>query len=134
MGQGLAAGMTLADARARCPTLVTHPADPPADARELDRLLEAMRHFTPMVAPDAPDGLILDISGCTHLFGGAQALARQARAMAGYASRPGFGTNALTAISTPCRSWRSIWTMVLWLPCAGRGCAASAISPAGPWA
>ncbi|KAA9018163.1 DNA polymerase Y family protein [Sphingobium limneticum] len=95
--QGLAAGMTLADARARCPTLVTHPADPPADARELDRLLEAMRHFTPMVALDAPDGLILDISGCTHLFGGAQALARQARAMAGYASRPGFGTNAMAA-------------------------------------
>ncbi|KQN00923.1 nucleotidyltransferase [Sphingobium sp. Leaf26] len=97
IAQGLAAGMTLADARARCPTLATCPADPVADARELDRLLDMMRHFTPMVALDAPDGLILDISGCTHLFGGAQALARQARSMAGYSSRPGFGTNAMAA-------------------------------------
>lgn len=97
VGQGLAAGMTLADARARCPTLATRPVDPVADALELDRLLEAMRRFTPMVALDAPDGLVLDISGCTHLFGGRQALARQARAMAGYASRHGFGPNAMAA-------------------------------------
>ncbi len=95
--QGLAAGMTLADARARCPTLVTRPADPVADAQALDRLLEAMRHFTPMVAVDAPDGLILDISGCAHLFGGAHALAQQARTMAGYASRHAFGPNAMAA-------------------------------------
>ncbi|WP_416464260.1 Y-family DNA polymerase [Sphingomonas sp. VDB2] len=95
--QGLVAGMMLADARARCPTLVTRPADPVADAQALDRLLEAMRHFTPMVALDAPDGLVLDISGCSHLFGGEQALAGQARAMAGYASRHAFGPNAMAA-------------------------------------
>ncbi|KMS58144.1 Y-family DNA polymerase [Sphingobium cupriresistens] len=95
--QGLTTGMTLADARARCPTLVTRPADPVADAQALDRLLEAMRHFTPMVALDAPDGLILDISGCGHLFGGPKALAQQARAMAGYASRHAFGPNAMAA-------------------------------------
>ena len=95
--QGLAAGMTLADARARCPALVTRSADPVADAQALDRLLERMRHFTPMVALDAPDGLILDISGCTHLFGGRDALAQQARAMAGFASRHGFGPNAMAA-------------------------------------
>ncbi|MEC3911389.1 DNA polymerase Y family protein [Sphingobium sp. CR2-8] len=96
-GQGLSSGMTLADARARCPTLTTRPADPVADADALDRLLEKMRHFTPMVALDAPDGLVLDISGCTHLFGGQRALARQARAMAGHASRHGFGPNAMAA-------------------------------------
>ncbi|WP_254914372.1 Y-family DNA polymerase [Sphingobium sp. Z007] len=95
--QGLAVGMTLADARARCPTLVTRPADPVADAHALDRLLEAMRHFTPMVALDAPDGLILDISGCSHLFGGARSLAQQARAMAGHVSRHAFGPNAMAA-------------------------------------
>jgi protein ImuB len=94
---GLTAGMTLADARARCPTLITRPVDPGADAQALHRLLEKMRHFTPMVALDAPDGLILDISGCTHLFGGKQELARQARAMAGYASRHAFGRNAMAA-------------------------------------
>lgn len=95
--QGVAAGMTLADARARCPTLATRPADPVADAEELDRLLERMRHFTPMVALDAPDGLILDISGCTHLFGGRQALAVRAQARAGYTSRHAFGPNAMAA-------------------------------------
>jgi protein ImuB len=95
--QGLVAGMTLADARARCPTLVTRPVDAAADALALDRVLEAMRRFTPMVALDAPDGVILDITGCAHLFGGAQALAQQARALAGYSSRHGFGPNAMAA-------------------------------------
>ncbi|QGP78231.1 Y-family DNA polymerase [Sphingobium sp. CAP-1] len=97
LAQGLAAGMTLADARARCPALMTLPDDPAADARELDRLLAAMRRFTPMVALDPPDGLILDISGCDHLFGGGDALADAARRQAGYASRHGFGPNAMAA-------------------------------------
>ncbi|MFB0873262.1 MULTISPECIES: DNA polymerase Y family protein [unclassified Sphingobium] len=95
--EGLIAGMTLADARARCPTLATCSADPDADARELDRLAVAMRRFTPMVALDPPDGLILDISGCAHLFGGEKALARAAKGEAGYASRCGFGPNATAA-------------------------------------
>ncbi len=30
--------------------------------------------YTPLVAGDAPDGLLLDISGCAHLYGGEQAL------------------------------------------------------------
>lgn len=97
LADGLAPGMTLADARARCPALVTQPADPDADARELERLLAGMRRYTPMVALDPPDGLILDISGCEHLFGGAAALADAARRQAGYASRHGFGPNAMAA-------------------------------------
>ncbi|SEJ65286.1 protein ImuB [Sphingobium sp. AP50] len=97
LAQGLAAGMTLADARARCPALVTVPADPDADARALDRLLEGMRRFTPMVALDPPDGLVLDISGCDHLFGGEDALADAARRQVGFASRHGFGPNAMAA-------------------------------------
>nr|WP_107716164.1 MULTISPECIES: DNA polymerase Y family protein [unclassified Novosphingobium] len=66
---GLAPGMTLADARARCPDLLTLPHDPAADATLLAHLATAMHALTPSVMPDPPDGLLLDISGCAHLFG-----------------------------------------------------------------
>jgi protein ImuB len=63
----------------------------------LERLADMMRRFTPMVALDPPDGLLLDISGCAHLFGGEAALVAQARGHAGYASRTGLGPNAMAA-------------------------------------
>ncbi|WP_169474461.1 MULTISPECIES: DNA polymerase Y family protein [unclassified Novosphingobium] len=66
---GLAPGMTLADARARCPDLATLPHDPAADAALLTHLAKAMHALTPSVTPDPPDGLLLDISGCAHFFG-----------------------------------------------------------------
>jgi hypothetical protein len=44
---GLAPGMTLADARARCPDLVTLPHDPAGDAALLDTLAGAMHALTP---------------------------------------------------------------------------------------
>lgn len=94
---GLVAGMTLADARARCPDLVTRPADPQADEEELHRLLERMRRFTPMVSLDPPDGLILDIGGCAHLFGGEAGLIAQAKARAGYGCRHGISSTAMAA-------------------------------------
>ncbi len=65
---GLAPGMTLADARARVPELVAIPHDPKGDAALLEWLAEGCDRYTPMVALDPPSGLILDISGCTHLF------------------------------------------------------------------
>ncbi|WP_459665604.1 Y-family DNA polymerase [Novosphingobium sp. 11B] len=77
MRQGLSSGMTLADARARSPDLATAPHDPIADARVLEQLAGAMIAFTPLVALDAPDGLLLDVTGCAHLFGGEEALVRR---------------------------------------------------------
>lgn len=94
---GLGAGMTLADARARCPSLATRPADPVADARELDRLVREMQSFTPMVAADPPDGIVLDITGCAHLFGGEGELVRQVTTLADYTVRHGLGVNAVAA-------------------------------------
>ena len=47
---GLAAGLTLADARARIPDLAVVEADPDADARFLDRLATLCDRFTPLVA------------------------------------------------------------------------------------
>jgi len=79
---GLAPGMTLADARARCPDLLTLPHDPTRDAALLDRLAHAMHALTPSVMPDPPDGLLLDISGCAHLFGSEVQMAAKASEIA----------------------------------------------------
>ena len=65
---GLAPGMTLADARARVPELVAIPHDPKGDVGLLEWLAESCDRYTPMVALDPPLGLILDITGCAHLF------------------------------------------------------------------
>jgi protein ImuB len=66
---GLAIGMTLADARTRVPELIAFDRDELADQRWLERLADDCIRYTPMVALDAPNGLILDITGCAHLWG-----------------------------------------------------------------
>ncbi|WP_428032977.1 Y-family DNA polymerase [Ancylobacter sp.] len=71
---GLAPGLTLADARARMPGLAVLDHDPAADAAFLEEVADDCDRWTPLVALDAPDGLILDITGCAHLFGGEAAL------------------------------------------------------------
>jgi protein ImuB len=72
--EGLAPGMTLADARAVAAHLATVPADPRADAALLSRLARWAGRYTPIVARDGADGLFLDVTGCAHLFGGEAAL------------------------------------------------------------
>lgn len=67
---GLGPGLTLADARARIPDLAVADHDPLADAAFLERIADDCDRWTPLVALDGPDGLVLDITGCTHLFGG----------------------------------------------------------------
>ena len=76
---GLGVGMTLAEARALWPNLQTAGAEPEADAAFLKRAGEACEMFTPLAALRGGDGLILDITGCAHLFGGEEGLARRAR-------------------------------------------------------
>ncbi len=67
---GLTRDLTLADARARIPSLLAIEAEPEADAALLGRLAAFCDRFTPLVALDLPHGLMLDITGCAHLFGG----------------------------------------------------------------
>jgi protein ImuB len=71
---GLTAGLSLADARARHPGLVAVEANPAEEARLLEALCDWCSRFTPLAALDCADGLMLDISGVAHLFGGEQAL------------------------------------------------------------
>lgn len=76
---GVRAGMTLAHARALCAglTIYDHPATPDEDAAALRRLARWMLRFAPVVSPDEPDGLMLDIAGCEKLFGGEREHVRQ---------------------------------------------------------
>lgn len=68
--QGAFTGMAVADARAAVPELVIVD-DTPGKAARLLRLLGLWCiRYSPIVAVDLPDGLILDISGCDHLWGG----------------------------------------------------------------
>ncbi|KAB7645641.1 Y-family DNA polymerase [Polymorphobacter fuscus] len=72
---GLAPGLTLADARARVPELVAIDHQPAADAALLGWLADACDRYSPSVATDPPQGLVLDISGCSHPYGDAAGLA-----------------------------------------------------------
>ena len=71
---GLRPGMNLPDARAMHPALVCADADPAAEAETLAHIADWCRRFTPLAALDAPDGIMLDVSGATHLFGGEASL------------------------------------------------------------
>src|SRR5262249_32104283 len=73
---GLKVGMALADARAMHPRLAVADADPSADQHLLAAIADWCDRYTPLVGLHPPDGLILDISGCAHLFGGEAALGR----------------------------------------------------------
>jgi len=72
--RGLTRGMALADARAICPDLTTRPADLAREAAALAALRRWASRYAPMVARDGVDGLMADISGVPHLFGGEAAL------------------------------------------------------------
>ncbi len=72
--QGLIQNMSLAEARAIVPALDTAPANEDADARALNMFARWCDRYTPLFALDGADGLLLDITGCDHLFGGEQAL------------------------------------------------------------
>lgn len=73
---GLFPGMPLAQAQALVPGLAPQPAEPEADAAALRRLASWCLRYTPLTAPDAPDGIWLDITGCAHLHGGEAKLLR----------------------------------------------------------
>ena len=77
---GLSLGLSLPDARARFPALVAVEAEPLEEARLIERLCDWCSRFTPLAALDGRDGLMLDISGIPHLFGGEAALIEDCRA------------------------------------------------------
>ena len=73
---GLFVGQKAADASALAPGLVIADAEPEADHVALIALADWCCRFSPAVAVDAPDGLVLDITGVAPLWGGEAAMAR----------------------------------------------------------
>ncbi|WP_035805267.1 Y-family DNA polymerase [Lunatimonas lonarensis] len=67
---GVHPGTAVADARAIYPTLEVLAEKPGWGDKLLYRLAEWSLRYTPYAAPDPPSGLVLDISGCPHLWGG----------------------------------------------------------------
>jgi len=83
--QGLHRGMPFSDARAFCPDLQSRPADQQGDAVFLRTLARWAGRYCPWVGLEGGDGLVLDVTGSTHLWGSEDALladiaARLARA------------------------------------------------------
>ena len=72
---GLVPGQPLREAQALCPDLRTATQEPAAEAAFLRALARWADRFSPLVACDRAGGLMLDITGCAHLFGGEAALA-----------------------------------------------------------
>jgi protein ImuB len=68
---GLRVGMPAAKAQALVQGLVMIDADPSADLAALERLtLWALSQYSPVVAMDPPDGIVMDTEGADHLQGG----------------------------------------------------------------
>lgn len=95
---GVTPGMSVADARALIRSgrvrIEEHRAD--RDVAALVSLARWALRFSPVAAPDAPDGLLLNVTGCAHLYGGEDRLARGIERAAG---RLGFTSRAVIAPS-----------------------------------
>ncbi len=70
-------GQPLRDAHAMCPDLITRARMPHAEAAFLGALRRWAGKFSPWVAEEPPASLIVDLTGCAHLFGGEEALMAQ---------------------------------------------------------
>lgn len=101
---GIVPGMGVADALAVLPGLALAPADETADRALLDHLADWCSHYTPWAAADGwtdGHGLWLDVTGCTHLFGGEDGLIAH---LTGRLRRSGFSARAALA-DTPGAAW-----------------------------
>lgn len=72
--QGVRAGACLADARACIPLLLSAPSELEADREALHRLALWCGRYGPRLNLDGDDGLWIDVTGVSHLFGGEAAL------------------------------------------------------------
>lgn len=95
---GLTPGMVAAHARALVADLDVRDADPDGDNAWLDRLaLHGVAHWTPTANVSGGDGLWLDLTGTTHLFGGEE---RFCRRLLRFLQRLGF-TARIAVAGTP---------------------------------
>lgn len=77
---GVQVGQPLRDALAICAGLVVRVRNVSAEAAFLAALRRWAGQFSPWVAEDPPDALLIDLTGCAHLFGGEEALCHRIEA------------------------------------------------------
>ena len=97
--RGARVGARLTDARAIDPGLIAIPADPDGDAALVKRLARWAGRWSPLVEIDG-DGLLLDVTGVAHLFGGEQGLVEDVRgrfAAMGFSTRTAIAETAAAA-------------------------------------
>jgi protein ImuB len=104
---GLGPGLPLADARAMLPDLRVGELAPADDGEALTRLAQWCGRYTPWTAvdptgdPGGGAGILLDVTGCAHLFGGEAALLAD---LVRRIERLGFTARAALA-ETPGAAW-----------------------------
>jgi protein ImuB len=89
---GVSEGMVVADAKVIAPGLQVFDGKAGRNLKLLKGLAEWCLRYTPLVAVDPPDGLLLDVTGCTHLKGGEREFLKELTdrlKAAGYDVRPG---------------------------------------------
>src|ERR1700712_5209435 len=69
-GFGIKAGITVADARILFPAVEMLDDNPALPEKLLKTLALWCLRYTPIAAVDPPNGLLLDVTGCSHLWGG----------------------------------------------------------------
>lgn len=75
--KGIAVNMLVADAKVIVPGLQVFDDQPGQETKLLNALGKWAVRYTPVVATDLPDGLLLDVSGCPHLWGGEKAYLKE---------------------------------------------------------
>ena len=91
---GLYKGQPLANAQAMVRELTVLPADAKSDAALLEGMADWCDRFSPYVAVDGDDGLLIDITGGAHLFGGEAGMLKLVKAKI---SAQGFALRAAIA-------------------------------------
>ncbi|MHC5025515.1 MAG: Y-family DNA polymerase [Planctomycetota bacterium] len=105
--------------------VLCEPWRPDRDALALQRLgIWASRRFSPLVATDPPEGLLLDVTGCSRLFGGERPL--RARVVAALDAL-GFHARAAIGPSVGCAWAMARYGAHAW--CVHKGGEADALAP-----
>jgi protein ImuB len=96
---GIHPGMTVTKARSLAPELLVVDADPEGDLAALRRLALWAGRYSPVVSPDPPGGIWIDITGCTPLFGSERALLKDLHRRV---ARAGFAVQLAVADTPGC--------------------------------
>ncbi len=97
---GISPGLAFTDAKARAPHLLYEEIDRDADRQALRALAVWMIRFAPLVGLDGEDGLMLETTGCAHLYGGEAAMLEEISAILareGIAHRTGLASTPVAA-------------------------------------